>query len=312
MRFRVFLPVALFGVFFLSGCNSYITRTLWQSIGHIADPVPPSPDTVKTPMLENPALAVSWAGHSTVLIQIRNRLFITDPLFTNTIGMLVKRNIAAGLDPSTLPSLDYALVSHVHFDHLSYASLDALPKNATLLFPAGIVRYIPSFGFKAYAGLSPWESTGSDSVRITAVPVQHFGGRYGFDRDWYGDDTYTGYVIEYRGIVVFFAGDTGYDPELFKEIGRRFKVDCAIVPIAPSAAEGLGSRVHVSPDGALAICRDVGARYMVPIHYETFLFGSTASPRAPLHRLLQDAGKEGMRDRMVPLEIGEQRVLISK
>ena len=40
-------------------------------------------------------------------------------------------------------------------------------------------------------------------------------------------------MIEYSGKTVFFAGDTGYDLEQFKEIGRKFSIDVALIPIAP-------------------------------------------------------------------------------
>jgi len=184
-----------------------------------------------------------------------------------------------------------------------------LPKNGTLLIPDGISRYVPDFGFHEIDEMKPWGVFESDSVRITAVPVQHFTGRYGIDRDWLGDSGYTGYIIEYRGVTVFFAGDTGYDPELFKEIGRRFKIDLAIIPIAPSSGNGLGSRVHVSPLGALTIFKDVRAAYMMPIHFGTMLFGSTANPIGPLEQLRDIAKSEGIFDRIVGLETGEQKIL---
>ncbi len=157
--------------------------------------------------------------------------------------------------------------------------------------------------------MKPWDVIERDSVRITAVPVQHFAGRYGIDRGWMGERGYTGYVIEYRGIVVFFAGDTGYNPELFKEIGRRFKIDLAIIPIAPSSGNGFGSHVHTSPLGALEIFKDVGAKFMMPMHFGTMLFGSTANPNRPLEILNADAAQQGISDRIVALEVGEQRIL---
>jgi L-ascorbate metabolism protein UlaG (beta-lactamase superfamily) len=264
---------------------------------------------ITTLVLQNVKLAVSWVGHATALIQIYDKIIITDPLFTNTIGMLVTRAVKPGLDPILLTKVDFTLISHMHFDHLSYGSLDMLPKNGTLVFPDGLAEYVPDFSFREVDELKPWDVIERDSVRITAVPVQHFSGRYSFDRDWQGEQGYTGYVIEYKGIAVFFAGDTGYNLELFKEIGRRFKIDLAIIPIAPSSGSGLGSQMHASPLGALAIFKDVGARYMMPIHFGTMLFGSTANPQGPLDQLRAAAADEGISNQIVGLEVGEQRIL---
>jgi L-ascorbate metabolism protein UlaG (beta-lactamase superfamily) len=307
MKNRHFTLVLL--TLMLTGCSSYVQRTVWQSITKIGDPIPPPPQMISTPMLPGAKLAVSWVGHATVLIQIYDKLIITDPLFTNTIGMVVKRAVKSGLDPALLTKVDFTLISHMHFDHLSYGSLDMLPKNGSLIFPYGIAGYIPDFGFLEVNEMKRWDVIERDSVRITAVPAQHFSGRYGFDRDWSDKEGYTGYVIEYRGITVFFAGDTGYDPEFFKDIGRRFKIDLAIIPIAPSSGNGLGSHVHVGPLGALAIFKDVGAQYMMPIHFGTMLFGSNANPDAPLVQLRADAAQEGVADRIISPGVGGQKIL---
>lgn len=295
----------------LSGCSGYLQRMVTQSFGRFGASIPDAPHIITTPIIPNANLAVGWVGHATVLIQIRDKIIITDPLFTNTIGMLVKRFVKPGLDPKILPKVDFTLISHMHFDHFSFGSLEELPKSGILVIPDGLAEYTPEFGFRETDLLKPWEVLERDSVRITAVPVRHFNGRYGMDGAWLGTRGYTGYVIEYDGIVVFFAGDTGYDPELFKEIGRRFKIQLALIPIAPGGggAGGLGSRVHVSPLGAVTIFKDVGAKYMMPIHFGTMYYGSTPNPEAQLEALRAAAQQEGVADRIVVLEVGEQRVL---
>lgn len=311
MKFRSSKHVLILFVAVICGCSSYISRTVMQSLERVGDSIPDPPRMITEPVLPNAKLAVAWVGHATVLIQIHDKLFITDPLFTNTIGMVVSRFVKPGLDPGILPKVDFTLISHIHFDHFSYGSLDALPKNGTLVVPEGLADYTPDFGFKEFDEMKPWDVVENDSVRVTAVPVQHFSGRYGFDAIWLGSRGYTGYVMAYRGVVVFFAGDTGYNPEFFKEIGRRFKIDLAIVPIAPSGGGGggLGSRVHVSPRGAVAIFKDVGARFMMPVHFGIMAYGSVPNPAAQLEQLRAVAVEEGITDRIVGLEVGEQRIL---
>lgn len=309
MKYLCIILGVLFSLQMFCGCNSYIQRTVWQSITTIGEPIPLLPHMITTPVLPNVKLAVSWIGHATVLIQIHDKIIVTDPLFTNSIGMVVKRAVKPGLDPALLTKVDFTLISHMHFDHLSYGSIDMLPKNGTMVFPDGLADYVPDFGFREVDEMKPWDVIERDSVRITAVPAQHFNGRYGLDRGWMGERGYTGYVIEYGGIAVFFAGDTGYNPELFKEIGRRFKIDLAIVPIAPSSSTGLGGYVHTSPLGAIEVFKDIKAQYLMPIHFGTMLFGSTANPQDPLDQLRVAAANEGISDRIVGLQVGEQRIL---
>jgi N-acyl-phosphatidylethanolamine-hydrolysing phospholipase D len=223
--------------------------------------------------------------------------------------MIVKRTVKPGLDPALLARVDYTLISHMHLDHLSYGSLDMIPKNGALIFPCGLTSYIPDFGFNEYYEMAAWDKIERDSVRITAVPAQHFTGRYSIDRDWVTYSGYTGYIIEYKGVTVFFAGATGYNTDFFKEVGMRFKIDLAIIPIAPGSFNNLGSPVHTSPLGALAIFKDVGARYLMPIHFGTMLFGSNANPAGPVERLRSDAANQGISDKIVDLNIGGQRVI---
>lgn len=310
MKCRFFNTILFLSLQMFYGCSSYIQRTVLQSISKIGEPIPPPPHMITTPVLPDAKLAVSWVGHSTVLIQIYDKIIITDPVFTNTIGMIVKRAVKSGLDPDLLTNLDFTLISHLHLDHLSYGSLDMLPKKGILVFPYGISGYVPEFGFQEVTEMRLWDTIENDSVRITAVPAQHFSGRYGLDRSWMGNSGYIGYIIEYRGIAVFFAGDTGYNSEFFKEIGRRFKIDLAIIPIAPSWGTGFGGQVHASPLGAIEIFKDVKAQFMMPIHFGTMLFGSTADPQSPLHQLNTIAASAGITDRVVGLEVGEQRIIL--
>lgn len=308
MKLRRTLLLLLVSLF-VTGCSSYIQRIVTQSIGKMADPIPAAPHMITTPIIPGAQLAVSWVGHATVLIQMHDKLIVTDPFFTNTIGLVARRSAKPGLDPKILTKVDFTLVSHLHFDHFNFGSLDMLPKGGELVIPQGALQYTPDLGFEDVNELKPWEFIVRDGVRITAVPVQHFTGRYGFDGAWLGTQGYSGYVVEYRGLVVFFAGDTGYNPEMFKEIGRRFKVDVAIVPIAPGGGSGIGGRVHVNPFGALTIFKEVGAKFMLPMHHGTLFYGSDANPTEAIDRLRDVATKEGLRDRVLALKMGEQKVI---
>ena len=90
-------------------------------------------------------------------------------------------------------------------------------------------------------------------------------------------------MVEYAGLTLFFAGDTGYDPVAFKEIGRRFAIDLALIPVGPAGPRlfrAFTHRVHADPDEAMKIFADVGARWMVPIHHGTFFTGGTPEMKA--------------------------------
>jgi N-acyl-phosphatidylethanolamine-hydrolysing phospholipase D len=312
-RFR-FFSILFFFIFYSSflffGCNPFVTRFIAKSF----EQLPVSPDSVAAkiehPIFPQVGLSVLWVGHATCLIQIGAKVFLTDPIFNNTAGMISKRRIEPGILPSAIDRLDYILISHIHFDHLSYGSLSMLPKTATMLLPTGGGEYTPEFGFSEYREVSAWTTFEGDGVRITAVPVKHFNGRYGFDIAWLNHHTYTGYVIEHQGKTVFFAGDTGYDPEMFKEIGKKFAIDIALIPIAPVEPRDFMRRVHTDPKEALQIFEDVGAKLMIPIHHRTFVQGLDSSLTFAQDQLKKLVSERHIEEHVMILGIGERRIIV--
>jgi N-acyl-phosphatidylethanolamine-hydrolysing phospholipase D len=310
LRCIIFSFITSFCSFIIVGCNSFFTRFIAKSF----EDLPSSPDTIghkiEHPIFRNVGLSVLWVGHATCLIQIGDKIFLTDPIFTKTAGMISKRRIEPGILPASIDTLDYILISHIHFDHLNYGSLSMLPKSAVVILPSGGAEYTPEFGFSDYKVMNPWTTFEMDGVRITAVPVKHFSGRYGFDGSWLNQTTYTGYIIEYQGKTVFFAGDTGYDPEKFKEIGRKFAIDVALIPIAPIEPHDFMKRVHADPEEALHIFDDVHAKMMIPIHHRTFVQGLDSSLTYAQDQLQRLAKERHIEDRVVNLNVGGQRILV--
>lgn len=262
------------------------------------------------PIFPTVGLSVLWVGHATCLIQIGDKVFLTDPLFTSSIGGVSKRHIEPGLLPSSITSLDFILISHLHFDHLSYSSLDMLPKSSHMILPPGGSAYVPEMNFSSYRELAPWQTMEKEGVSITAVPVKHFNGRYGFDASWSNNDSFTGYIIQYQGKTVFFAGDTGYDQKKFLEIGNRFSIDVALIPIAPIEPRDFMKHVHTDPAEALQVFDDVRAKIMIPIHHRTFMQGFDSTMTYASEQLHHLVVERRLEDRVYTLKVGEQRILI--
>lgn len=252
---------------------------------------------------------ISWIGHATVMVQIGDKTVLTDPVFTRSVGQLASRRTAPGLMPAQLPHVDAVVISHMHFDHLSLGSLDMIEAQTTRLFvPRGGIVYIPDLAFDVQE-LDRWEAFEDDGLRITAVPVNHVGFRYGTDAAWM-TDSFTGYVIEYKGKSVYFAGDTTYDGEAFRSTHARFpNLDLALLPIAPVEPRQLMKATHVGPREALQAFLDLGARTMIPIHFDTFVNSTDHVGDAPrlLEKAMQERGVAS--DQVRRLEPGELCVL---
>ncbi len=272
------------------------------------------PNKITEPVRPDARLAVLWVGHATVLLQMDDKLVLTDPVFTPSVGQVSQRLVEPGIEVRHLPPLDGVLISHMHFDHLSLGSIEQIEDKVQWLgMPRGGLVYLTDFGFPAEE--VPWWGTRTlpGGMKVTAVPVQHSGWRYGLDHAWRQGIGYAGWVIEYRGMTVYFGGDSGLNEEAYRETARRFpSLDLALLPIGPIHPRGFMKPVHTDPDEALTAFEWLGARWMVPIHHATFI-NSTDEPGEPERVLRKAMRRRGFDDgRVSVLSIGEQKVFLER
>lgn len=90
--------------------------------------------------------------------------------------------------------------------------------------------------------------------------------------------------------VIYFAGDSGYFRG-FAEIGRRFRIDVALMPIGAYEPEHFMGVQHVTPEQSLQAFLDTGADWFVPMHYGSFKLADD-TPKEALDRLL--SGREAL------------------
>lgn len=217
---------------------------------------------------------VTFVNHSTFLIQVDGVNIITDPVWSERVSPFTfagpKRMRPPGINFDDLPKIDLVLLSHNHYDHLDIATLKRIHDkyNPQYIVPLGVSRYLQSKSITAVRELDWWQSTAfGTGFTIEAVPAQHFSGRGTLDRD---KTLWCGYAIHGNHGNVYFAGDTGYNPEIFKEIGERTKPTLAIIPIGAYKPEWFMSPIHCSPDEAVKIFKDLGSPQSIASHFGTF------------------------------------------
>jgi L-ascorbate metabolism protein UlaG (beta-lactamase superfamily) len=100
-----------------------------------------------------------------------------------------------------------------------------------------------------------------NGVNVQMVPAQHFSGRGFLDRD---ATLWCGYVIKTSFGNVYFAGDTGYHEQIFKDIGLRCApVKVSLLPIGAYKPSWFMSPIHTSPEESIKIHRDVKSLFRV-------------------------------------------------
>jgi L-ascorbate metabolism protein UlaG (beta-lactamase superfamily) len=75
---------------------------------------------------------ITYIGHATLLLEIGDVRILTDPNFDARLGRILPRVAVPGIAIGALPKLDAILLTHAHADHLSFDSLDRLPRDIPL------------------------------------------------------------------------------------------------------------------------------------------------------------------------------------
>ena len=239
---------------------------------------------------------LTWIGHATYLLQIGGKNILIDPNWAMWHGIF-KRVRQPGLRLQDLPKIDLILVSHAHQDHLHLKSLEKIADAQPILLPQGcspIVRRLPLRPIE----MAWWDSIELDGLKITFTPAKHWGARYLHDVH----RGFGGFIIESSERTVYHCGDSAaFDG--FKEIGQRFDIDLALMPIGAYDAPS-GREVHMNPEEAIDAFLVLGAKLMTPMHYGSFPLGGEPM-HEPLERLISYAGGLGVSHRVQVLDEGD-------
>lgn len=248
------------------------------------------------PEVRQGQVAVTWIGHASFLIQTPGGNVLIDPIWGNWLKG-IKRMRHPGVEPDALPGVDLVLVTHAHFDHLHRGSLREVAANQPVVVPFEVGNLVHDLGFNLVQELHYWESFEYGPLKVTLTPCHHWGARMLHD----SHRGFGGYIIEVGGRVIYHCGDTAYF-DGFAEIGRRFPIDVALLPIGAYEPPSL-RRVHMNPEEALDAFVQLGAKRMVPMHYGTFRLSYEPMDEPP-RRLLAAARSRGLDEQIAWMSEG--------
>jgi L-ascorbate metabolism protein UlaG (beta-lactamase superfamily) len=253
------------------------------------------------PKVQKGQICITWIGHASFLVQTHEVNVLIDPLWSMWLKV-IKRLKQPGFHINHLPAIDFVLVTHAHFDHLDRRTLRHVAADQPIVVPLGVGNLVQRLGFNIVHELDEWQTVELGPLKISLTPCHHWGARFLAD----SHRGFGGFVIAADGRTVFHCGDSAYFPG-FEEIGERYKIDIALLPIG-AYDPPLAREVHMNPEEAVKAFIALRAKTLVPMHYGTFRL-SFEPMNEPLERLIASARAHGIEDKVSVMTEGKPVVL---
>ena len=213
-------------------------------------------------LADNDFDSITFAGHASMIIKLDGKNIFTDPFFSNA-ALVVQKKVKIKFDYSKVPEKPVVLLSHNHYDHLDKPSVRQFAKkNAVFIVPLGLKKLVTSYGVKEVHELDWWQSVTLDSIEYTLLPAQHWSRRIGQPG---GATLWGGYLI-HGSKNIYFSGDSGYFIG-FKEFGRRWEIDYAIIGAGAYEPRWFMHYAHLNVDEFFLAAQDMNAKYAIPMHF---------------------------------------------
>ncbi|MBB3068811.1 L-ascorbate metabolism protein UlaG (beta-lactamase superfamily) [Paenibacillus baekrokdamisoli] len=217
--------------------------------------------------------AVTWFGHSTLLLQLNGKTLFIDPMlgrapspFPAIGGKRYSSNLPIEIED--LPPIDAVLISHDHYDHLDYGSIKKLKGKVRKFFvPLGVGAHLERWGVdpNRIEEHDWWDEFEFEGLTLASTPARHFSGRSLTDRN---TTLWCSWVILSPDTKIFFSGDSGYGPH-FTAIGDKYgPFDLTLMECGQY--DERWATIHMMPEETVQAHLDVKGKVMIPIHWGAF------------------------------------------
>jgi L-ascorbate metabolism protein UlaG (beta-lactamase superfamily) len=216
---------------------------------------------------------LTWFGHSAFLLSIDNKKILVDPMLgpiASPVPLAGPKRFSEDLLHiiDNMPPIDAVFITHDHYDHLDYPSIQKLESKVGHFFvPYGVSAHLIRWGVakEKITELNWWDETEFQGLTVALTPSRHFSGRGPFNRD---STLWGGWVILGKDTRFYTSGDGGYDAH-FKEVGEKYG-PFDITLLDGGQYDSRWSWAHMTPEEAVQAHLDANGKNMMLMHWGAF------------------------------------------
>jgi len=214
-----------------------------------------------------------WFGHSAFLLQLEGKNILLDPMLGDVPAphpLLGGKRYSKELpiEIEKLPTIDAIIISHDHYDHLDYGTIEKLKSRTKAFYvPLGVSAHFEAWGVapERIHEMNWWDETKLGNIQLAFTPSRHFSGRGLTNRN---STLWGSWVITGKEDTLFFSGDSGYGDH-FKTIGDKYgPFDFAMMECGQYNEKW--AQIHMMPEETAQAGVDVKAKTLMPIHWGSF------------------------------------------
>ncbi|AGY57861.1 MBL fold metallo-hydrolase [Gloeobacter kilaueensis] len=224
------------------------------------------------------AIVVRPLGQAGFKLTFEHTVVYIDPYLSDYVAKVegpdMRRQISIPVLPETIDDADWVFISHIHIDHCDPETLLPISRasqTCRFLCPNTVKICLSDLGIAperlVLAPEKEWLPLGPH-LRVRAVPAVH----PCIERDESGCLLCVGYVLDYRGRLLYHAGDTSPADELVEALKQLGTIDTALLPVNERNfyRERRGILGNMSVREAFQLADEIGTRTVVPMHWDMF------------------------------------------
>ncbi len=229
-------------------------------------------------------IQITWIRHATILIQLGGKYqILLDPVlepidglggrlmkYADTMELFADPPLKTSDIPFTNASgaadkkkVNIVAITHDHFDHLNFNTLEKLPADIPYYVPRGLQTEFP-YRYSDVTAMDWYTTDTLGELTIHFLPANHNSGRSMYESR---QTLWGGWLFEWNNKRVYFAGDSGYS-DVFKDMRKRYgEFDICLMPISAYFQR----QRHFAPEDAVQAAEDLGCKTFIPVHWGTWV-----------------------------------------